>query len=145
MDSGTLASIKAAMAGEGSPLARMLNALALLREALGPKSWVGLYVYEEKTNKLNLGPFQGSPACVSIRPGKGVVGTCYAAKKPLYVDDVNEFPGYVSCDACVKSEACFPLFAGDDVIGVLDVDSPELDGLKGDLTILMAVAHLFEG
>jgi len=145
MDKTVLDSIKATMKGEGSSLAKMLNALSLLHESLGEGSWVGLYVYDEKENSLNLGPFQGSPACVKIQPGKGVVGTCYAAKKPLYVDDVSQFPGYISCDPIVKSEVCFPLFAGDDVIGVLDIDSPKLDGLKEDLPVLVAIAHVFEG
>lgn len=145
MDKSILSSIEATMkSDEGTSLARLLNALSLLHEALGEGSWVGLYLYDEKSGTLNLGPFQGSPACYSIKPGKGVVGTCFGAKKPLYVDDVSQFPGYISCDPIVKSEVCFPLFAGENVIGILDIDSPKLDGLKEDLTILMAIAHLFE-
>lgn len=145
MDKSIISSIESTMkSNEGTSLARLLNALSLLHEALGEASWVGLYLYDEKSGSLNLGPFQGSPACYSIKPGKGVVGTCFGAKKPLYVDDVKEFPGYISCDPIVKSEVCFPLFAGENVIGILDIDSPKLDGLKEELPVLMAIAHLFE-
>jgi len=145
MDKSIISSIESTMkSNEGTSLARLLNALSLLHEALGEASWVGLYLYDEKSGSLNLGPFQGSPACYSIKPVKGVVGTCFGAKKPLYVDDVKEFPGYISCDPIVKSEVCFPLFAGENVIGILDIDSPKLDGLKEELPVLMAIAHLFE-
>lgn len=144
MDSSLYNSIETTLNEDGDYLPKILNALSLLHEALGEKSWVGLYMFDEKTNTLRLGPFQGSPACLLINPGKGVVGTCYAAKKPLYVDDVREFKGYISCDASVKSEVCFPLFLHDEVIAILDIDSPTLDGLKSDLPVLMQIAHLFE-
>lgn len=129
--------------GEGNYLAKLLNSLSLLHEELGEHAWVGLYIFDEKANTLNLGPFQGTSACVSIKPGKGVVGTCYAAKRPLYVDDVKRFPGYISCDSKCRSEACFPLVYGDSVIAVFDIDSPEIDGLKDDLPLLEQIASLF--
>jgi GAF domain-containing protein len=103
---------------------------------------VGLYVYDEKDNVLNLGPFQGSPACVQIKPGKGVVGTCYAAKKPMYIDDVKKFPGYICCDSKVRSEAVFPLVYNDQIIAVFDIDSPKIDGLKKNLEILSEIAAM---
>ena len=114
----------------------------MVKEALGENSWVGLYVYQEEENLLNLGPFQGSPACESIKPGKGVVGTSYAAKRPMYVPDVSKFPGYISCDARVKSEAVYPIVYQEQVIAIFDVDSCEIDGLKNDLDLLAQVANL---
>ena len=142
MDQSIIASIQNELGGSGNPLAKMLNTLAILKEYLGEHAWIGLYVFQEKDNVLTLGPFQGSPACESIRPGKGVVGTCYAAKRPLYVPDVTQFPGYISCDARVKSEAVFPLVFGEQVIAVFDIDSPNLDGLKNDLPLLQEAANL---
>ena len=135
-------SIERELNGPGNSLAKMLNSLSIVKEALGEGCWVGLYVYQETDNILNLGPFQGSPACESIKPGKGVVGTSYAAKRPMYVPDVSKFPGYISCDARVKSEAVFPLVYQDQVIAIFDVDSPLIDGLKNDLDILGQVAQL---
>jgi L-methionine (R)-S-oxide reductase len=145
MDQNLYESLRVSLAGEGSSLARLLNALSLLHQSLGEDSWVGLYVYDDKDKVLNLGPFQGSPACVKIPPDKGVVGKCFTAKRPVYVDDVSQCPEYISCDPKVKSEVCFPMFAGEEVIGVLDIDSPKLDAFNDEeLRLLMQIAHLFE-
>src|SRR5574344_1086861 len=143
MEQSLVKSIESELNGNGNALAKMLNALAMVKEALGKNAWVGLYVYQESDNVLNLGPFQGSPACETIKPGKGVVGTSYAAKRPMYVPDVSKFPGYISCDARVNSEAVFPIVYQDQVIAIFDVDSPKLDGLKNDLDVLGQVAQLF--
>ena len=77
--------------------------------------------------KLVLGPFQGLPACVRIPFGKGVCGTAIAAKKIVRVEDVNKFQGHVVCDAASRSEIVIPLIKGENIIGVLDIDSPELN------------------
>jgi GAF domain-containing protein len=143
MEQSLVKSVETELNGNGNALAKMLNALAMVKEALGENAWVGLYVYQESENVLNLGPFQGSPACETIKPGKGVVGTSYAAKRPMYVPDVSKFPGYISCDARVQSEAVFPIVYQDAVIAIFDVDSPKLDGLKNDLDVLAQVAQLF--
>jgi L-methionine (R)-S-oxide reductase len=142
MENDILKSVEATLQGKGNRLARLLNSFSLIRCELGEKSWMGIYFYDEKENLLVLGPFQGSPACMEIKPGRGVVGTCYAAKRPLYVNDVKTFPSYISCDAAVKSEAVFPLMFNDQVIGVFDIDSAKIDGLKDDLTFLEQVARL---
>ena len=142
MEKSILQSIETELKGSGNSLAKILNSLAMVKEALGENSWVGLYVYQEEENLLNLGPFQGSPACESIKPGKGVVGTSYAAKRPMYVPDVSKFPGFISCDARVKSEAVYPIVYQEQVIAIFDVDSCEIDGLKNDLDLLAQVANL---
>jgi L-methionine (R)-S-oxide reductase len=142
MNQEIIASLKEELARESRSISKLGNSLALIKEALGNDSWVGLYLFDEKNNVLFLGPFQGSPACETIKPGKGVVGTCYAAKRPLYIDDVKKFPGYIACDSKTKSEAVFPLKLGEDVIGVFDIDSPKIDGLKDDLKILEEAASL---
>lgn len=137
-----IASIECELNGQGNSLAKMLNSLSIVKDALGEGCWVGLYVYQETESILNLGPFQGSPACESIKPGKGIVGISYAAKRPMYVPDVSKFPGYISCDSRVKSEAVFPLVYQDQVIAIFDVDSPIIDGLKNDLDLLGQIANL---
>jgi L-methionine (R)-S-oxide reductase len=142
MEKEILKSIQAELNGSGNSLAKLLNTLSLVKEALGEGFWVGLYVYDEKSNSLNLGPFQGSPACEVIKPAKGVVGSCYTSKRALYVKDVSKFPGYISCDSKVKSEAVWPLMYDEQVIAVLDIDSPKLDGLKDELPILDQLAVL---
>ena len=48
-----------------------------------------------------------------------------AAKRKTYrVEDVHQFPGHIACDAASRSEIVIPLIKGDELIGVLDIDSP---------------------
>jgi L-methionine (R)-S-oxide reductase len=142
MEKDLLPAVIAELNGDGNPLAKLLNSLSLVKQFLGEGSWVGLYVFDEQNNILKLGPFQGSPACETIHPGRGVVGACYTSKRALYVKDVSTFPGYISCDPVVKSEAVWPLMYNEQVTAVLDIDSPKLDGLKEALPILDQFAAL---
>ena len=44
----------------------------------------------------------------------------------IVVADVHKFPGHIACDSASNSEIVVPLIAGERVIGVLDIGSPEL-------------------
>lgn len=59
--------------------------------------------------QLILGPFQGHVACQTIAFGKGVCGAAAASLKTQLVEDVNEFPGHIACDAASKSEIVVPI------------------------------------
>jgi GAF domain-containing protein len=71
-----------------------------------------------------LGPFQGLAACVRIPLGQGACGTAAQKKETLRVDNVNEFAGHIVCDPASKSEIVVPLSIHEELIGVLDIDSP---------------------
>jgi len=75
-------------------------------------------------NELILGPFQGKPACIRIKIGEGVCGTAIEEKRAIIVENVHKFPGHIACDSDSKSELVIPLKKGDNIIGVLDIDSP---------------------
>ena len=107
--------------GESDLIANLANVGAALKLAFGKISWVGFYFL--KNGELVLGPFQGKPACVRIKLGKGVCGTSAAKKETLIVPDVNEFPGHIFCDPDSKSEIVIPIVRDGSVLGVLDVDS----------------------
>jgi GAF domain-containing protein len=80
----------------------------------------------EERGELVLGPFQGKPACVRIAYGKGVCGTAVARRETILVEDVDRFPGHIVCDSASRSEIVVPMIRNGDVLGVLDIDSPEL-------------------
>jgi L-methionine (R)-S-oxide reductase len=105
------------------PLALSANFVALLYSALPDINWLGIYV--ARGEDLVLGPFQGLPACVRIPFGEGVCGTSAAKGETLRVDDVNGFAGHIACDPASNSELVVPLIVGNEVIGVLDIDSPQ--------------------
>ncbi|MGM0842693.1 MAG: GAF domain-containing protein [Bacillota bacterium] len=117
--------LKALLEGEPNQIANLSNASALLNQFMDRINWVGFYLYEEESNQLVLGPFQGLPACVRIPLGRGVCGTSASELKTLLIDDVHQFPGHIACDAASQSEIVIPLVKEGKLIGVLDIDSPE--------------------
>ena len=122
------------------------NAAALLWDALDDINWAGFYLVDSATvagvepgsgsgaesglesvsPELRLGPFQGKVACVRIPFGRGVCGTAAATKTSQLVEDVHQFPGHIACDSASNSEVVVPIFEGDQVVGVLDIDSPNV-------------------
>ncbi|APH04067.1 GAF domain-containing protein [Bacillus weihaiensis] len=114
--------LKALLEGEKDQIANLSNASALLNQFLKEVNWVGFYLMKE--GELVLGPFQGLPACVRIPVGRGVCGSAVANKRTERIADVHEFPGHIACDAASNSEIVVPLIKDDQVIGVLDIDSP---------------------
>jgi len=108
--------------GESNVIANLSNTSALLYQFLTDVNWVGFYLLE--SDELVLGPFQGLPACVRIPLGRGVCGTAAQKMETIRVDDVHLFPGHIACDAASQSEIVIPIIKKDQLIGVLDIDSP---------------------
>ena len=103
----------------------MANCAALIFNSVPRLNWAGFYLL--KGGELVLGPFQGQPACVRIAFGRGVCGTAAECHALVRVDDVTKFPGHIACDSASRSEIVLPLLTKNShLIGVLDVDSPEL-------------------
>ena len=123
------------------------NAAALLWDALDDINWAGFYLVDPSTvvdlepgsepglepgsselrlPELRLGPFQGKVACVRIPFGRGVCGTAAATKTSQLVEDVHQFPGHIACDSASNSEVVVPIFKDEQVVGVLDIDSPSV-------------------
>lgn len=115
--------IDALLTDESNVVANLANASALLNQFLERINWVGFYVTEG--NQLVLGPFQGMPACVRIPFGRGVCGVAAETKTTQLIADVHQFPGHIACDSASNSEIVVPLIRDGEVIGVLDIDSPE--------------------
>lgn len=116
--------LQALLHGEENQIANLSNASALLNQFLDRINWVGFYLLDSN-NELVLGPFQGLPACVRIPLGRGVCGTSAKNKETLRVEDVHQFPGHIACDAASQSEIVIPLIKDGQLLGVLDIDSPE--------------------
>ena len=108
--------------GERDRVANAANFAALVYHALPDLNWAGFYFYDG--NELVVGPFQGKPACVRIALGRGVCGTAAQARRTQVVADVEAFPGHIPCDSDSRSEIVVPLYDGERLIGVWDVDSP---------------------
>ena len=128
---------------EPDAIANAANCSALLFEQMPDLNWAGFY-FLRSPDELVVGPFQGKPACVRIKVGKGVCGTAVAKRQSILVEDVDAFPGHIACDSASRSELVVPLIDGDRVIGVLDLDSPipaRFDA--GDQAGIEAIAKLY--
>ena len=116
--------IQSLLAGETDLYANLGNIAAAIHDIFG-FFWVGFYLV--KGDELVLGPFQGPVACTRIPFHKGVCGYAYTERKTVIVPNVDEFPGHIACASASKSEIVIPVFHGDKVILVLDVDSDSIN------------------
>lgn len=119
-----LPQIKALISVEGDVVAHMANITAALQQQF-QWFWIGFYRVVE--NNLLVGPFQGPVACVRIAKGKGVCGQAWQQARTIIVPDVNQFPGHIACNSASRSEIVVPIIKNAAVIGVLDVDSSDLN------------------
>ena len=118
------AQLSALIHGVPHQTANLANAAALLYHTLDGLNWAGFYLLEG--GALVLGPFQGKPACIEIPVGRGVCGTAVAEGRTQLVRDVHQFPGHIVCDSASNSEIVVPIHVGGEIVGVLDMDSPQI-------------------
>lgn len=117
--------IKSLIAGETDETAVLANVTSAMTTAFPNWLWTGFYLV--RNGELLVGPFQGPVACYRIKKGRGVCGTAWEKNETLVVPDVDEFPGHIACSSLSRSEIVVPIHdKSGKVVGVLDVDSPEL-------------------
>jgi L-methionine (R)-S-oxide reductase len=134
--------IKGLLTGEPDLIANLANICAALKEQFG---WLWVGFYWVKNDELVLAPFQGPVACTRIRKSKGVCGTSWAQAKTLIVPDVEKFPGHIACSSLSRSEIVVPVIRNGVVLGVLDVDSVDLNMFdETDQKFLEEIVSLIE-
>ncbi len=110
---------------EGYPMDE-IGKMAILSSILKSefKEWVFCGFYRVvKEDLLEIGPYQGDVlACGHIDFNRGVCGESARTRKTVIVDDVSEFPGYISCDDQTVSEIVVPVIREEKLIAVLDID-----------------------
>jgi len=73
--------------------------------------------------------------------GEGLIGYAALHREPVLVADVSQDPRYINVVPDVRSELAIPMMLKDRCIGVLDLESPELDAFsKRDVEILTVLA-----
>jgi GAF domain-containing protein len=142
LDPGLLEQARALLGGQGDYIANAANLSALLYHAMERVNWVGFYFL--RNGQLVVGPFQGKPACVNIPLGKGVCGTAAQTGKVQRIRDVHQFDGHIACDPDSRSEIVVPLIRRGEVIGVLDLDSPDPGRFEqSDQALLIEMAGIY--
>ena len=119
--------IMAVIEGENNLVANLGNISAILFYSLAQVNWAGFYMWHKESQELVLGPFQGKPACIRIKNGRGVCGAASKELKTQLVKNVHDFPGHIACDSASLSEIVIPIFnQNNELQAVLDIDSPIL-------------------
>jgi GAF domain-containing protein len=153
--------IKGLLEGEPFIIANLANTVGALKEQFN-WLWVGFYLVKPVSSKVSagkpafteamadeeelvLGPFQGPVACTRIRKGKGVCGTSWQKAQTIIVPDVEKFPGHIACSSLSRSEIVVPVIRNNKIVGVLDVDSSDLNHFdETDKVYLEKIVALIE-
>ena len=109
--------------GESDTIANMANVAAMIHTTFS-FWWTGFY--RVVGDELVLGPFQGPLACSRIKYGRGVCGTAWKEQLTQVVPDVELFPGHIACSSLSRSEIVVPVWHGEEIVAVLDIDSEHL-------------------
>ena len=115
--------VEAVISSENNTVANMANVSSMIHHTFG-FWWTGFYRVID--GELVLGPFQGPLACSRIAYGRGVCGTAWKEQATQIVPDVEQFPGHIACSSLSRSEIVVPVWSGDKITAVLDIDSEHL-------------------
>ncbi len=107
-------------------MSNMATIIAVLHHKMDYFFWTGFYILHDE--KLQVGPYQGSLACINLKKDSGVCWSAINQKRTVVVADVREFPNHIACDSRSLSEIVIPIKnKTNNIIGVMDVDSSELN------------------
>ena len=86
--------------------------------------WVGVYLVNPEENVIWLHNYVGKPTTQSKIPiGEGICGTAVAQGENTNVPDVSAVDHYIMSDRKIKSEMVVLIRGGDEIYGLIDVDS----------------------
>jgi len=123
--------------------AKLILISAILYNKNSEWLFCGFYMVKE-IDLLEIGPYQSNIIpCTYIKFNRGVCGESASKKKPIIIDNVNEYSNYISCDNQTKSEIVIPLLKNDVLLGVLDIDSIKESSFDSiDLKYLIKIINL---
>ncbi len=117
--------IKDLLVKSNNPISAMATISAVLHHKMDGFFWTGFYLLQD--DKLQVGPYQGSLACINLAKDTGVCWAGINRRETIIVPDVHAFPGHIACDGRSQSEIVVPLYnIQGEITGVLDVDSDSL-------------------
>ncbi len=109
-----------------NPISNMSTIAAILHHKIEYFFWTGFYLLRD--GKLQVGPYQGSLACINLKKDSGVCWAAINQQKTIVVPNVHEFPNHIACDSRSLSEIVVPIRNdNNEIIGVMDVDSSSIN------------------
>jgi signal transduction histidine kinase/DNA-binding response OmpR family regulator len=146
-------------AASSSHLQETLQAAAETLAAEWKDTQIALQLVDRETETLRLRAGVGYPLdegdALDLPLGEGITGWVAQHGEPVLAPDVMQDPRYYAADKKIRSELCVPLSSGSQVLGTLNVESPEVDAftlddqrllstLGSNLAMLIERARLFE-
>src|SRR5215813_7154074 len=111
-------------------LDELLKKIAELTNRIVPYEIFAIFLLDDEAQELYLRFAIGHPPEVvrnlRIKVGDGVTGTAAMERTTVVVDDVRKYPRYIEAVKNARSELAVPLISQNSVVGVLDIESPEL-------------------
>lgn len=142
----TIIDLTNSMIEKDIPLISNLSNLAtILFDKFRGTSWFGFYLVLKEEDVLYLGPYRGPLACTKIKFGKGVCGESAIKKTPILVSDVSKIDNYIACSSSARSEVVVPIIKDSKVLGVIDLDSDNIDNYnEDDIDTLIQVSNIIK-
>lgn len=115
--------------------------LAIVRDYFQLKNGAVMLMDKNKKELYVRAHFGRRPEDLGFRTaiGQGLTGTAAKLKRPVYAPDVLKDPRYVNVVPEIKSEVAIPLMVRDEVVGVLDFESEQLDYFKPEIIDLLTL------
>ncbi|MEN3038018.1 MAG: PAS domain S-box protein [Candidatus Kryptonium sp.] len=107
--------------------------LKIFKESLGYYRF-SIYLVDKENQKFRLLSSVGFQEKYLINElafgSRGLINHAYIFRSPIYSPDVLNDPRYIKEHPDIRSEFDVPLMLGDEVIGILNVESDKIDGIK---------------
>jgi phosphoserine phosphatase RsbU/P len=109
---------------------------------------LGILLYDERTNmfrhRLDVKYGQSAQGKLQVTPNEGIVGAAISSGQPVRVPDVTLDSRYIKINPETRSELAIPMIHKGQVIGVLDLESPQVNYFTADheQTLMILAAHL---
>jgi sigma-B regulation protein RsbU (phosphoserine phosphatase) len=127
-------------------LDQLLNKIAELTNRVIPYQIFAIFLVDDAKQDLyyrfGIGHEQKVVQRMHLNFGEGLIGTAAKEQRTVVVDDVRMDPRYIEVVKSARSELAVPLMVKNRVVGVLDIESPEIAYFQEDqvrfLTLLAA-------
>jgi len=111
-------------------LDQLLKRIAELTNRIIPYQIFAIFLVDDARHDLyyrfGIGHQQQVVQTLRINFGEGLIGTAALQQRTVIVDDVRDDPRYIEVVKEARSELAIPLMLKNRVVGVLDIESPEI-------------------
>jgi len=141
-----LKAISASISSQDNQDEMLDKIISTTRWLMGRESSCGIRLFNPVTDTLKVVCHHGKKlerGLTEIKIGQGIMGWVAENKKPIYVPDVNNDSRYIRFLAGTRSEIAAPMLAGEELIGVLNIEHPKVNAFTDDdIKLAEAIANL---